>query len=529
MQSIIGNRYLIIKQIGSGGFGKTFLAEDTHLPSRRKCVVKQLSLDPNLTTEERNSRVDRFHQEAKILERLGTGSTQIPALFAFFTDSNEFYIVQEWIDGDVLSSKIVNKQSEDFVKNLMISLLNVLNYVHSENIIHRDINLNNIIIRYEDNNPVLLDFGIIKEIVGDSASTTIPIGTPYYIPLEQIGGHPVLQSDIYSLSITMICLLCGKKPFDIYDPTHKYTNWVNYCQNISNELKSILNRGIQTNYQNRYANTQEMLQDLHKSNPIKIPDSAKELYYEGLDLLVKKNVDQAIDKCKEAIKIKSDYSEAYYCLGMCYLNKQKYIEAILEFSNAINFNSDYVDAFEFRGTAYERIGALDRAKIDFEQALALQPNNSHSLKNLAEIHKKNGKYVEALKIYGQLILLKPEDATVYSARAYIYYLTKEMDKALMDYNQSISLNPRIDNNYYWRGRIYFQKGYFHKAITDFTEAIKLNPIDSSAYYNRGLCYMKIANSPNFIKDLKKALELSKDDKDSQEIYKTALDKFGISI
>src|SRR5258708_4189526 len=140
MNVILNNRYRIIQALGSGGFGETFLSEDTHMPSARKCVVKQLrpvSNDPAIWEIMK----DRFQREAAILEAVGRTNDQIPELYASFTENDKFYLVQELIDGETLTRKILcdGPFDEDRVKALIDSLLLVLESVHSRGIIHRDI------------------------------------------------------------------------------------------------------------------------------------------------------------------------------------------------------------------------------------------------------------------------------------------------------------------------------------------------------------------------------------------------------
>lgn len=195
---ILQNRYRIIKIIGSGGFGDTYLAEDINLPNHPKCVVKQLKYNPNPGILEVAKRL--FENEAQVLYRLGNESDQIPKLFAHFEDNGEFYLVQEFVDGQDLSREIYpGKQwSEAEVTQLLQEILEVFTVIHNKNIIHRDIKPANLMRRQKDGKIVVIDFGAVKEIgtlMMSPQGQTIPsvaIGTPGYMPSEQSNGQPKL-------------------------------------------------------------------------------------------------------------------------------------------------------------------------------------------------------------------------------------------------------------------------------------------------------------------------------------------------
>ncbi|TAE61776.1 MAG: serine/threonine protein kinase [Nostocales cyanobacterium] len=267
---LLNNRYQVIQVLGSGGFGETSLAEDIHLPSRRRFVIKELkpiNNDPQTSTLIQQ----RFEREAAILENLGETSDQIPKLYAYFPENGKFYLVQEWIQGQTLSSIIEakGKISEPVVREILISLLSVLDYVHSKGIIHRDIKPDNIILRSQDRKPVLIDFGAVKEtirtVINPSGSPvqSIVIGTPGYMPSEQAIGRPVYATDIYSLGLTAIYLLTGKHPQEL--ETHPQTGqilWQQYAAGISPEMVQILTQAIEPRPGDRHTTASKMLNAL---------------------------------------------------------------------------------------------------------------------------------------------------------------------------------------------------------------------------------------------------------------------------
>lgn len=270
---LLNSRYRVIQTLGSGGFGETFLAEDTQMPSLRRCVVKQLKPIQN------NPQIyqlvqERFQREAAILEELGGASTQIPSLYAYFQADGEFYLVQEWIEGDTLTRKLLHQGlwNENQVHSLLVNLLPVLSYVHSKRIIHRDIKPDNIILRRQDGKPVLIDFGAVRESMATmlnsqgTPTSSIIIGTPGYMPSEQAAGRPMYTSDLYSLGVTAIYLLTGKQPHELEtDVQTGEIVWHNFASHVSPVLKQVIDKAIRYHPRERYLSASDMLYDLQST------------------------------------------------------------------------------------------------------------------------------------------------------------------------------------------------------------------------------------------------------------------------
>jgi serine/threonine protein kinase, bacterial len=274
--TLLNNRYQVIQVLGAGGFSETFLAEDTHMPSRRRCVIKQLKPIAN-DPQTYEIIQQRFEREAATLEYLGDSSDQIPKLYAYFLENGQFYLVQEWIHGQTLRQIVEAKgyEGETGVRGILLSLLSILDYVHSKGIIHRDIKPDNIILRSSDQKPVLIDFGAVKEtirsVVNSSGYPTrsLVIGTPGYMPSEQAVGRPVYATDIYSLGLTAIYLLTGKNPQEL--ETNQQTGeilWQNHASNISPDLVMVLNQAIRPHPGDRYSTANKMLYALKSASNI---------------------------------------------------------------------------------------------------------------------------------------------------------------------------------------------------------------------------------------------------------------------
>lgn len=280
--TLLNNRYQVIEVLGAGGFGETFLAEDTYMPSRRRCAIKQLK--PIAANDPQTYKLirERFEREAATLEYLGKSSDQIPELYAYFPEKGQFYLVQEWIHGQTLTQIIAAKGllNESTVREILLHLLSVLDYVHSKGIIHRDIKPDNIILRSSDRKPILIDFGAVKETIRSVVGTpgyptqSLVMGTPGYMPSEQAVGRPVYATDIYSLGLTAIYLLTGKHPqeLEINQQTGEIL-WQQYAPNVSPDLARILNQAIKPHPGDRYSTASKMLHDLQSVSSV-TPQSA---------------------------------------------------------------------------------------------------------------------------------------------------------------------------------------------------------------------------------------------------------------
>ena len=268
-------RYKIIKPLGRGGFGKTYLAEDIHRPGSPYCVVKQLMpVCKDIGFLQIARRL--FNTEAEILEKLGRHSS-IPQLLAYFEENEEFYLVEEFIKGDCFKDKlsvgICLPEAE--IINLLKEILETLTFIHKQGVIHRDIKPGNIIIRSQDSQAILIDFGAVKQIQphvlreqGNITLTTltIAIGTADYAPLEQLAGQPRLNSDIYALGIVSIQALTGIPPNQLKrDPQTGSVVWRHQAK-ISEELAKIIYKMTHYMYTERYQSATAVVEDLEKLN-----------------------------------------------------------------------------------------------------------------------------------------------------------------------------------------------------------------------------------------------------------------------
>lgn len=271
---LLNHRYRILKDLSEGSFGKTYLAEDTQMPTVQRCVIKELKP----VNDDRPGVVqlvkERFAREAAVLESVGRGHRQIPDLLAYFEIEGQFYLVQEWIEGTPLNELAQSPWPEAAVAKFVASALDAIAHIHSHNIIHRDLKPENIILRQSDRLPCLIDFGAVKEpmqaVVEPTASQapSVVIGTLGFMAPEQAVGRPVFSSDLYSLAMTAIYLLTARVPLDMpIDSLNGRLLWRQFAPEVSDRFAGILTRAINPNPTIRYASAPEMLSVLEASAP----------------------------------------------------------------------------------------------------------------------------------------------------------------------------------------------------------------------------------------------------------------------
>jgi serine/threonine-protein kinase len=255
----------VVKPIGQGGFGATFLAIEQNLPGKPPCVIKQLrpaGTTPYILKMAR----ELFAREAETLGKIGN-HPQIPRLLDYFEDSEQFYLVQEYVSGLTLQQEVKKNgaYSEAGVRQFLSEIMPLLQYIHEQQVIHRDIKPANLIRRSQDARLVLIDFGAVKNQVSqvtqseESALTAYAIGTPGFAPPEQMAMRPVYASDIYAVGVTCIYLLTAKLPKDLeYDPTTGDMLWEHLVQ-VSDHLIKVLKKMLDVSVRNRYKVAQDVL------------------------------------------------------------------------------------------------------------------------------------------------------------------------------------------------------------------------------------------------------------------------------
>jgi eukaryotic-like serine/threonine-protein kinase len=295
---LLTGRYLILSDLGKGGFGQTYLAEDTQRPGHPRCVVKQLkpySTEPSTLETARRL----FYQEAVVLELLGNHD-RVPRLLAYFEENNEFYLVEELIEGINLNDElnpplplnseetVMKRFTESYVVEFLRDLLEVLVFIQQHNVIHRDIKPSNLIRRASDGKIVLIDFGAVKQIrtqiesknqgspkIQATITRSIVIGTLGYMPQEQLAGNPNFSSDLFAVGAIAIQALTGMQLRYFPQDSQGEFIWRDRAE-VPDRLANILEKMVRFNCRDRAQSAAEVLQELFPPSSPPIPEKLPE-------------------------------------------------------------------------------------------------------------------------------------------------------------------------------------------------------------------------------------------------------------
>jgi serine/threonine protein kinase len=213
--AVLVREYTVLRVIAQTPHGRVYVARD---PSRRLIALKELtfSLAPGAR------QIERFQQEASTLQSLSHPA--IPRFVDAFTDGDgphrRFYLAQEYVAGRSLLELLQRQPLPEIeVEEIARELLEVLIYLHSrdQKVIHRDIKPANLITR-TDGRLVLVDFGAARFLEEDGARKATFIGTLGYAPPEQLTGTVDESTDLYAVGATLIHLLSGKSPKEMFTP-----------------------------------------------------------------------------------------------------------------------------------------------------------------------------------------------------------------------------------------------------------------------------------------------------------------------
>ena len=509
---ILGGRYHVLRHLGGGGFGQTFLAQDRHLPGDPCCVVKRLqprtSDQPSLESARR-----LFHTEAEALYDLGNHD-RIPRLLAHFEEDEQFYLVQEYIEGSLLTEEIHpgNQLSEQQAIELLQDLLETLCTVHNHKVIHRDIKPSNLIRRNRDGRIVLIDFGSVKQISSQAieqqgqVSMTVAIGSLGYMPNEQLAGQPYLSSDIYAVGILALQGLTGLEPRRLpKDPRTSELMWRELVS-IKPAFADVLDLMVRYDFRQRYPSARETLAALNRAVmppgatlvPVDLSSEALEAHVawlERADELFQKNRFEEAGRCYEKVtQVQPKATTAWFKLGISLENLEKYEEAISAYQQVTQQQPQDYLAWLKQAKALEQLERYEEALAAYEEVLGLQPQNYWAWADQGQLLERLERIDDALAAYDRAVQLKPDFQFAQDKRKHLLialqrvdqlYTLQHYDDAIAACDRTLQENPEDAMAWLMRGMALENQQELEESAIAYNHVVRLQPDDHMAWFRLG--------------------------------------------
>jgi serine/threonine protein kinase len=435
---LLQHRYQVIRELGEGGFGKTFEVSDAGTPKVLKVLLANYS-----------KAVSLFQREAEVLKRLehaGIPKVEPDGYFTELFGAAEplHCLVMEFIEGQNLQKWLSDNQpiSEERAIDWLKQLAEILHQVHQQQYFHRDVKPSNIMLK-PDGQLVLIDFGAVREVTEtylrkvEQKDVTGMI-SPGYTPQEQYDGQAEMKSDFFALGRTFVHLLTGQHPIDFYrDSQTGELIWRDSAPQVSESLADLIDFLMAPFPGLRPENTQAILDYL-------------EAVEKGLPALGKKPVavpptsgqEDRIKTIPTASQTKS--------LAISKMIKVMVGLAVLLPVGLLSWpylSSSIARELYDRGFESSKAGELGKAEFCYRLALLLDPNFAEIHFSLGKLYEKGSAFDQAEAEYQRSITIKPDFDKAYNNLGRLYILKKESSAAIITLKKGLELSKEPEVKY----------------------------------------------------------------------------------
>ena len=455
LKQTVGGRYAITRYLGGKRRIETYLADNLRRQYQSPCLIKQIEL-PNVQGNGETTIEKHFAEELSILERLGYHE-QIPQLRDHFTENDQFYWVQEYIPGENLALKIEQQDlSTAQIINILISTLKVLNFIHQNHIIHCNIRPSNLLIRPEDQQVVLIDFGILADI-GTLPNATLDSSQSQdkqnYCSPEQIAGRPTISSDLYALGMTAIEALTKVKPgrFSRDRQTGKLLWQENLA--VDRRFAKIIDKMVYLDLGQRYQSASKILDDLRKIKSVSKLATRKPL--------------------KQKKRKVANHRQPQFKLPV--LPALIGLLGLICLFGSIEFAFPTVRPIYYWHQGKKLLPKKPQAALNiFTKAIELKPSSSLAWSGRGDALYNLGSYSQALEAYSEAIKLSKADFKIWKKQGDSYYQLEQFTKALAVYNRALELEQDDAELYNHKGKALYELKNYLAALTMQDSAVALD-------------------------------------------------------
>ena len=451
IKQLVGGRYTITSYLGGHEGVETYLADNLRRQYQSPCLIKQIEL-PQQDDNDKIKLERGFAEELSILERLGYHE-QIPQLWDHFEENDEFYLVQEYIRGENLAQKIERQElTIAQITQILDSTLSVLQFVHQNRIIHRNIKPSNLIIRELDRQVILTDFGILHKIKATAnAQNNQSFDRQNYWSPEQIAGRPNISSDLYALGMTTIEALTGQKPATFVREETGKLLWQSHL-NLDRRLVRIIDRLVELDLSQRYQSAERVLNDLRKIN--------------GYGHL---NQPSAKPQRSNFTERRQKLLAVPLLIGLL---------GIVFLLGSIEFAFPTVRPFYYRQQAKKLLPEEPQAALEiFNKAIDLKARSWRSWSGRGDALTLMERYPEALEAYSEAAELNG-NADSWKKRGDILLRQENFAGAIAAYNEALTRDSENGEIYHLKGEALFQLQQYEAALIMQDEALERNQLDA---------------------------------------------------
>jgi serine/threonine protein kinase len=483
---VLLGRYKIRTYLGGKPGIYTYLADNFWQRERSPCILKQI----NLSSVNANVRGDADFSLAKtseICEKLNKCS-RLPKILDLFEQNHKFYLVREYIEGTSLKQQL--KQQHRFSKIKVILLLQdvleILDNIHKQGIIHQNIHPSNLIVRATDGKVVLIDVGITPEIVSHLKKVILSSEAKAYMPPEQLAGRATFSSDIYALGMSAIEALTGISPQQLTRSETGEIIWRSQWQ-VDSKLMKILNRMVSQDLSKRDRSAKKVLENV-----------------KAIVSLADRNIQSNGERTsiREWMSIGSTTIASKKPRHFNWLNRSnlKVLTTILIGAIVLALVRElFVPTLRPIYHIYQAESLIEKqpqkALEKFQSVIDISPNHAKAWKGRGDSLTRLGRWREALSAYDEAIRLNPKDGQAWQGKGNTHFNLEEFTAAIAAYDKALEQKSDDSESLQKKGKALVKLERYPEALNVQQEVINLDPSNAEAFSNLGIALIGLRRYP----------------------------------